>query len=232
VIEYTTSTRGLLPALKTQVLVVGAGAAGLLAALAAGRNGADVTLVEYQGFVGGISATLTWLGLHDQEYRLVVKGTPLELVRRLQAAGEAGQFALDPKCSSALSLNTHYYKCLAVRLLEEAGVKLLLAGKCLSATHEAVASTRVIPICMAQGQAVGTAAALAVRRGVTPRDVPLRELQATLIAQGAELRQTLGEPNWAAIEEVGQLPRHGHSPAPAGMVNGEAPTVPAEQWIR
>jgi FAD dependent oxidoreductase len=116
-----------------------------------------------------------------------------------------------------------------------------MAGKCLSATHEAVASTRVIPICMAQGQAVGTAAALAVRRGVSSRDVPLRELQATLIAQGAELRQTLGEPNWAAIEEVGQLPRHGHSQAPAGMVNGEAPaapaapaapTAPAEQWIR
>ena len=125
-IEYTTSTRGLLPPLKTQVLVVGSGGAGLLAAMAAGRNGADVTLVEYQGFVGGISSTLTWLGFHDQEYRLVVKGIPLEIVARLQAAGEAGQFALDPKCSSALSLDNHYYKCLAVELLEEADVKLLL----------------------------------------------------------------------------------------------------------
>ena len=514
-IEFNTTNRGLLPPLKTQVLVVGSGAAGLLAAIAAGRNGADVTLVEYQGFVGGISATLTWLGFHDQEYRLVVKGTPLEIVERLQAAGAAGQFALDPKCSSALSLDTHYYKCLAVELLEEANVKLMLhthvvdtlregdriagvvvehksgrqhiladvvidcsgdgdvaarggvawekgrtadglvqsptlvfriggvdrgalirgcqdwsnvyrewldpypdlrakwlkrlptqdtfifggfagliqkavdagefhspqtriigvkthvpdeflavttrilgldptdvdsltgaytdiykqipehlnlfrkyipgfanatlreiapllgvresrrimgdyvltgedcvtgrafddvvamggyhvdihrpdgtwvnstdtqaydipfrslvargvqnllmAGKCLSATHEAVASTRVIPICMAQGQAVGTAAALAVKAGVTPRDIPIRELQATLIVQGAELRQSLGEPNWQAIEEVGQLPKPPHttpySPSD-GLVNAEPPatapaaTVPAERWIR
>ena len=125
-IEFHAANKGLLAPLKTQVLVVGSGGAGLLAALAAGRNGAAVTLVEYQGFVGGISSTLTWLGFHDQEYRLVVKGIPLEIVRRLQAAGEAGQFALDPKCSSALSLNNHYYKCLAIELLEEAGVRLML----------------------------------------------------------------------------------------------------------
>jgi glycine/D-amino acid oxidase-like deaminating enzyme len=120
-IEFNTTNKGMLAPLKTQVLVVGSGAAGLVAALAAGRNGADVTLVEYQGFVGGISATLTWLGFHDQEYRQVVKGIPMELVRRLQEAGEASEIALDPKCSSAFSFNTHYYKCLAVELLEQAG---------------------------------------------------------------------------------------------------------------
>ena len=95
-----------------------------------------------------------------------------------------------------------------------------------------MASTRVIPICMAQGQAVGTAAAPAVNRGVTPRDIPIRELQATLIAQGAELRQSLGEPNWEAIEEVGQLPKHRPASVPDGVVNSEPPRVPAERWIR
>jgi len=109
----------------------------------------------------------------------------------------------------------------------------LMAGKCLSATHEGVASPRVIPICMAQGQAVGTAAALAVRRGVAPREVPIRELQATLIAQGAELRQSLGEPNWSAIEEVGQLPRQRPAGGPAAPVAPlAAPQVPAERWVR
>ena len=50
--------------------------------------------------------------------------------------------------------------------------------------------------------------------------------------------ESLGEPDRAAIEEVGQLPRHGRAQAPPGMVNGEAPTAPtaptapAEQWIR
>ena len=55
-----------------------------------------------------------------------------------------------------------------------------MAGKCLSATYEAVASTHMIPICRAQGQAVGTAAALAV-----------------------ELRQAVGEPDAEASERVG-----------------------------
>ena len=496
-IEAHSTTRGMLPPLKTEVLVVGAGGAGTVAALAAGRNGAKTLLVEYQGFVGGISSTLTWLGFHDQEYRFVVKGIPLEIARRLQENGDAGTFALDPKCSSALSLDNHAFKCLAVEMLQEAGVDLMLhthvvdtlregdrivgvvvehksgrqhiladvvidcsgdgdvaarggvawekgrtgdglvqsptlvfrlggvdreelirgcrnwdwayrewfipypelrdkflarldkvdtfifggfaplveqaikngelhtpqtriigvkthvpdqflavttrilgldptdtasltdayvstykqvpeqvrmyrkyipgfanaslleiapmlgiresrrimgdhvlsaedmlagrtfedavamggyhvdihrpdgtwvdstdvpayqipfrslvardvdglmmAGKCLSATHQAVASTRVIPICMAQGQAVGTAAALAVRRGVSVRDVPTQVLQDTLVAQGAEIGATLGPPNQQAIDEVGQFPKK--------RVSSEA-KVPAEQWVR
>jgi len=83
---------------------------------------------------------------------------------------------------------------------------LLMAGKCLSATHEAVASTRVIPICMGQGQAVGTAAAIAVKERKSVRDLSIATLQDILAAQGAEFGRSVGEPNWAAIEEVGQLP--------------------------
>jgi hypothetical protein len=83
---------------------------------------------------------------------------------------------------------------------------LLMAGKCLSATHEAVASTRVIPICMGQGQAVGTAAAIAVRRGQSVRDISIASLQDALVQQGAEIGRTVGEPDLQAIEEVGQLP--------------------------
>ena len=44
-------------------------------------------LIENAGFLGGISATLPWLGFHDRDYRMVVKGLPLEFARRLQAAG-------------------------------------------------------------------------------------------------------------------------------------------------
>lgn len=467
--------------IHTQVLVVGAGAAGLTAAIAAGRNGADVTLVEYQGFLGGISATLTWLGFHDQDYRPIIKGLPLEFAMRLQQLGAGSDFVLDPKCGSAFSFDTHRWKCLAMELIRDAGVKvmlhthvvdtirdgdritgvvvehksgrqtvladqvidcsgdgdvaarggvnwekgrsgdglvqaptlvfrlggvdrdrfiegckdpdikyrewlepypelrqkmmdrldempvivcggfaglidraraagefhvpqtrivgvklhrpdeflvvmtrvlgldptsvtslsdayeriylqipelvaffqnwvpgfadarlleiapmlgvresrrimgdyvltgedvmagrqfddvvalggyhidihrpsgtwvdsknvetydiplrsliardvggLLMAGKCLSATHEAVASTRVIPICMAQGQAVGTAAALAVKTGRTVRDLDIRLIQQTLMAQGAELRQTLPEPDPRLIEKIGKLPK-------------------------
>jgi hypothetical protein len=469
-----------LPTLRTQVLVVGSGAAGLTAALAAARNGAETLLLENAGFLGGISATLPWLGFHDRDYRLIVKGLPLEFCQRLQAAGAASTHELDPKCGSAISIDSHWWRIIAMQLVREAGVRLLLhtqavdtiregerirgvvienksgrqrieadvtidcsgdgdvaarggaqwekgrtadglvqaptlvfklggvsregfiagckdpannyrewispypwirakmmkridrmhviicggyarlieqaraagdfavpqsrivgvklhrpdeflvvmtrvlglnpvdiqsltdayakvyeqipilvnfftkyvpgfgaahlreiapmlgvresrrimgdyvltaedliagrvfddavsmgayhidihrpagtwvdshnvraytiplrsliardvdgllmAGKCLSATHEAIASTRVIPICMGQGQAVGTAAALAVKRQASVREVPIADLQATLVAQGAEIGRTVGGPNLQAIDEVGQLP--------------------------
>ena len=477
-----------LSRIETDVLVVGAGAAGVTAAIAAGRNGARTMLVEYQGFLGGLSATMPWLGFHDRDYRQVVKGYAAEFVARLQQAGAASEYCLDPKCSSAVSLDNHAWKCLAIDLACEAGVTpllhahvvdtlregdrirgvvvehksgrqeirarvvidcsgdgdvasrggcawekgrpadgqvqspslamrlggvdrdrflegyrdaslaprewlapfpelwekmlrrldstpvvliggyaplveqarkagdlripqsrivgvklhrpdqfmtvmnrvlgldptsvvnvtsayrnvynqvlptlaffrkyvpgfadayllelapmlgiresrrivgdymltaddlvqgrrfddtvamggyhidihrptgtwveslnvrtygiplrslivrgvegLLVAGKCISATHEAVASTRVIPICMAQGQAAGTAAALAVRRGVDVRGVPVAAIQELLVEQGAEIGRTLGEPNWKAIEDIGQLPFD--EPASAG----------------
>ena len=469
-----------LQTIRTQVLVIGSGAAGQTAALAAARNGADTLLVESAGFLGGISATLPWLGFHDRDYRLVVKGLALEFCHRLQAMGAASAHELDPKCGSAISIDSHWWKVLLMQMMREAGVRLLLhthvadtiregdvirgvivenksgrqrieaditidcsgdgdvaarggvawqkgrtadglvqaptlvfklggvsregfiagckdpevnyrewiapypdirgkmmqridrmhviicggyaklieraraagefevpqsrvvgvklhrpdeylvvmtrvlglnpvdgqsltdayvkvyeqipvlvhffqkyvpgfeqshlreiapmlgiresrrimgdyvltaedlmagrvfddavsmgayhidihrpagtwvdshnvraytiplrsliaggvdglmmAGKCISATHEAIASTRVIPICQGQGQAAGTAAALAVRRGCGVREVAIGALQDTLQAQGAEIGQTVGEPDWEAIEEVGQLP--------------------------
>lgn len=48
---------------------------------------------------------------------------------------------------------------------------LLLAGRNLSATHLAFASTRVMATCAVVGQGVGTAAALALRQGVAPADI-------------------------------------------------------------
>jgi hypothetical protein len=64
---------------------------------------------------------------------------------------------------------------------------VLVAGRCISATHRAMASTRVIPISMAIGQAAGTAAALASRQGVSPRDVPVAALREMLRGEGAIL---------------------------------------------
>lgn len=65
--------------------------------------------------------------------------------------------------------------------------QLLVAGRCLSATHEALAAVRVMPACFAMGQAAGTAAAIAARRGVPPRGVAMASLHAALREQGAYL---------------------------------------------
>jgi hypothetical protein len=73
------------------------------------------------------------------------------------------------------------YRCLVARGVSN----LLAAGRCIWATHGALATTRVMGTCMALGQAAGTAAALAVQEGVAPRDVDVATLQGTLTAQGA-----------------------------------------------
>jgi len=65
--------------------------------------------------------------------------------------------------------------------------QLLVAGRCLSATHEAAAAVRVMPACFAMGQAAGTAAALAIRAGVPARHVDIAELKRRLQDQGAYL---------------------------------------------
>jgi Dehydrogenases (flavoproteins) len=64
---------------------------------------------------------------------------------------------------------------------------LLVAGRCFSATHDAHASVRSMAQCMAMGQAAGTAAALAVETGKTPREIDVRRLQDELRRMGATL---------------------------------------------
>jgi glycine/D-amino acid oxidase-like deaminating enzyme len=76
-------------------------------------------------------------------------------------------------------------RCLLPRNTE----RVIVAGRCISGTHEAHSSYRVMPIVMATGQAAGVCAALASRRGTTPRNVPVREVQRELVRQGASLRK-------------------------------------------
>ena len=62
---------------------------------------------------------------------------------------------------------------------------LLVAGRCISATHEGQAAVRIMPNCMALGQAAGTAGALCVKEGVTPRALDAELLRKHLLEQGA-----------------------------------------------
>jgi hypothetical protein len=67
------------------------------------------------------------------------------------------------------------------------GDGLLVAGRCLSAEHEAVASARVTAQCFSYGHAIGHAAAIAVKDRVSPRAIPGRELREVLNRDGAQL---------------------------------------------
>jgi ribulose 1,5-bisphosphate synthetase/thiazole synthase len=62
---------------------------------------------------------------------------------------------------------------------------LLVAGRPISVSWEAFGSTRVMPICMAVGQAAGVAAVQAIQSGVSPRQLDAKTLRETLVSQGA-----------------------------------------------
>ena len=66
--------------------------------------------------------------------------------------------------------------------------KVIVAGRCISGTHEAHSSYRVMPVSMATGQAAGVCAALSMRYGKLPREMPITAVQDELIRQGANLR--------------------------------------------
>ncbi len=61
---------------------------------------------------------------------------------------------------------------------------LFLTGRLISVSHVAFGSTRVMATCAHNGQAVGMAAALCAKQRVSPRDVPVAELQRELLKAG------------------------------------------------
>jgi len=69
----------------------------------------------------------------------------------------------------------------------ERGEGLLVAGRCLSAEHEAVASARVTAQCFSYGHAIGHAAALCVKEGMAPRAISGSDLRQVLNRDGARL---------------------------------------------
>ncbi|KPJ69396.1 hypothetical protein AMJ44_03935 [candidate division WOR-1 bacterium DG_54_3] len=83
-----------------------------------------------------------------------------------------------------LGTGNHYdipYRC----LLPQEISGLIVVGRAISVTHEALSSTRVMPTCMAIGEAGGTAAALSVIDKVMPKNVNVENLQKQLREQGA-----------------------------------------------
>lgn len=77
------------------------------------------------------------------------------------------------------------YRCTITNEIDN----LLVAGRCISATHEACAAIRVTPIVMAIGQGVGTAAALAAAADIPVHEVDTDLLRAKLIDDGVFLEE-------------------------------------------
>ncbi len=80
-----------------------------------------------------------------------------------------------------------YYTIPYRSLLPKEFDNLLVAGRCISATHEAQASVRILPICCCLGEAAGTAAALAHKTNKNAHTVDIKNLQKKLTENGAVL---------------------------------------------
>ncbi len=99
-----------------------------------------------------------------------------------------GGFAMDAKASGGAHLQKRRLSepyGIPLRSLYSRNVKnLMFAGRNISASHLAFATTRVMATCGVIGQAVGVAASIAVREGIDPRECKDRfisEIQATLL---------------------------------------------------
>lgn len=69
---------------------------------------------------------------------------------------------------------------------------LLVAGRSISATHEAMGAIRVMATCMAMGEAAGRAAKISVRGNRTPSEIDVQELRRQQLERGVYLRNPDG----------------------------------------
>jgi hypothetical protein len=143
-----------------------------------------------------LSATGTQIGIRESR-RIVGQYTltrdDVLQARRFDDAVARSAYPIDIHNPSGSGTVTHRlaegdsyeipYRCLVPQHIDG----LLVAGRCISTTHEALASTRLTPTVMTLGQAAGTAAALAQESEKRLRDIDAQRLRSTLVDDGVIL---------------------------------------------
>lgn len=168
---------------------------------------ADAFLVDSSTNLG-VRETRHVLGEHVLEYDEVLAGRQFDDVVATNAshlphgkemhspdANEGGETD-DANRRDEWPLLTHEipFRALVVKDVKN----LLVAGRCISATHEADRITRNIPPCVMTGQVAGTAAALAAKARSPLSALDVRVLQGALVAQGVDLGRPI--PGFAGAE--------------------------------
>ena len=125
----------------------------------------------------------------DGEYLLTE--TDLKDCVKFEDAIAAGNYDIDIHNPEGTGTSHYYFPAgtwytIPYRSLQPKNAdNLLVAGRCISSTHEAQASYRIMPIVATLGQAAGTAAAIAARHGLGMKQISVKELQDTLVENGA-----------------------------------------------
>lgn len=154
-----------------------------------GNHGADNYVLDWIGQVVGKRESRRFIGDYILTQKDLEEGTPFP--DRVAYGGwsidlhpPAGIFDPGPPCEQHRLANIYSipFRCLYSKNIEN----LMFAGRNISASHVALGSTRVQGTCGIMGQAVGTAAYLCKKYGITPRGVyknHLGELQQLLLRE-------------------------------------------------
>jgi len=113
------------------VLVVGGGTTGIIAAIAAADTGARTCLVESSGYLGGTTYALgNVITFHNNRMEQVVAGVPQKLVDKLAATGGVARCGHLPnpggQCGTVTLMDPATLNIVALEMMHDAGVEVML----------------------------------------------------------------------------------------------------------
>jgi len=109
------------------VVVVGGGTAGVIAAIAAARTGARTLLVEQYGTLGGVlTLGMSLKGVNDAEGRKALGGIGEELIVKARAMNGATEVVEHPRHGSIMGQDPEALKLVLIQMAQSSGLDLLL----------------------------------------------------------------------------------------------------------
>ena len=147
--------------------------------------------------------------------------------------------SIAPICRPTLSSRTPEVYDIPLRSLYSKNISnLMMAGRNISATHAAFTSTRVMATCAVIGQAVGTAAAQCVERGLSPRQLAndkklISDLRQHLLRDDQTIKNARNEDS-RDLARSARVTASAEEPQAKAtlLLDGVAPTSPIKKAIR
>ncbi len=134
--------------INTEVLVVGGGPAGIGAALASAKRGAQTLFIERHAFFGGIASFTVGMCINQMRPGGTSRSAVHELlIEKLEAYGEkAVAFSDENILKHALFCNVEYLKVAILDALDEVGCRYLVHTRCVDSLVE---NNRIVGVVVA-----------------------------------------------------------------------------------